>query len=115
MVGEAPAELLDGALTEMFGAAESPPGVGLSAIGGYGRAQQLPRSDLDLLIVHDGRSPEEVAALAERLLYPLWDSGFEVGHAVRTPIECEQVARDHLDALTSMLDLRPVAGDRAIA
>ncbi|HET6715188.1 MAG TPA: ACT domain-containing protein [Actinomycetota bacterium] len=109
------AELLDGALTEMFGAAESPPGVGLSAIGGYGREQQLPRSDLDLLIVHDGRSPEEVAALAERLLYPLWDGGFEVGHAVRTPIECEQVAREHLDALTSMLDLRPVAGDRAIA
>ncbi len=109
------AELLDGVLGEMFGAAEPLRGVGLAAVGGYGRLQQLPRSDIDLLIVHDGRSPQEVAALAERLLYPLWDGGFEVGHAVRTPLECEQVARDHLDALTSMLDLRPVAGDLAIA
>ncbi len=109
------AELLDGILAEMFGAAEPPRGVALAAVGGYGRHQQLPRSDIDLLIVHDARSPQEVAALAERLLYPLWDGGFEVGHAVRTPLECEQVARDHLDALTSMLDLRPVAGDLAIA
>ncbi len=109
------AELLDGIMAEMFGAAEPPPGVGLAAVGGYGRHQQLPRSDIDLLIVHDGRSPQEVAALAERLLYPLWDGGFEIGHAVRTPIECEQVARGHLDALTSMLDLRPVAGDLVIA
>ncbi len=109
------AELLDGVLAEMFVAAEPPRGVGLAAVGGYGRYQQLPRSDIDLLIVHDGRSPQEVAALAERLLYPLWDGGFEVGHAVRTPLECEQVARDHLDALTSMLDLRTVAGDAAVA
>src|SRR5688572_592813 len=62
------AELLDGIMAEMFGAAEPPPGVGLAAVGGYGRHQQLPRSDIDLLIVHDGRSPQEVAALAERLL-----------------------------------------------
>jgi [protein-PII] uridylyltransferase len=108
------ADLLDAALAEMFDAAGAPPGVGLAALGGYGRAQQLPRSDIDLLIVHDGRRAEEVADLAQRLLYPLWDGGFEVGHAVRTPLECDQIAGERLDALTSMLDLRAIVGDTAL-
>jgi [protein-PII] uridylyltransferase len=107
-------ELFDEALSELFLAAEPPESVGLAATGGYGRRQQLPRSDVDLVVLHDGSRADEVAALAERLLYPLWDGGFEVGHAVRTPLECEQVARERLDALTSMLDLRPIAGDGAI-
>jgi [protein-PII] uridylyltransferase len=107
-------ELFDEALGELFRAAEPPPGVALAASGGYGRRQQLPRSDVDLVVLHDGNRADEVAALAERLLYPLWDGGFEVGHAVRTPLECELVARERLDALTSMLDLRPIAGDGAI-
>ena len=68
-------------------------------MGGYGRSQQLPRSDIDLLLVHDGADPAGVAEVAERLLYPLWDAGFEVGHAVRTPLECVSIAREHLDAL----------------
>ena len=108
------AELLDGILAELFEDAGPPAGVALAAIGGYGRAHLLPRSDIDLLIVHDGRSPTgRLAALTEPILYPLWDGGFEVGHAVRTPHECEQAAREQLDALTSMLDLRPLAGDLA--
>lgn len=109
------AELFDVALVAVFESAGSPPGVALVAIGGYGRMQQLPCSDVDLLIVHDGREPSEVATLAERLLYPLWDAGFEVGQAVRTPLECESIARERLDALTSMLDMRPIAGDTALA
>jgi [protein-PII] uridylyltransferase len=104
------AELFDAALTEMFETAEAPPGVGLAALGGYGRSQQLPRSDMDLLIMHDGRHADAVADLTQRLLYPLWDGGFEVGQAVRTPSECEQIAGERLDALTAMLDLRPIAG-----
>jgi [protein-PII] uridylyltransferase len=109
------AELLDAALAEMFEAADAPPGVALAALGGYGRRQQLPRSDVDLLIVHDGRHADAVADLTQRLLYPLWDGGFEVGQAVRTPSECEQIAGERLDALTAMLDLRPVAGEGALA
>lgn len=105
------AELFDAALAEAFDAAGPPGGVALAAIGGYGRMHQLPCSDVDLLIVHDGRHRDEVASLTERLLYPLWDAGFEVGQALRTPLECELIARERLDALTSMLDLRVVAGD----
>ena len=109
------AELFDVALAASFEAAGSPAGVALAAIGGYGRMQQLPRSDVDLLIVHDGGQQTEVASLTERLLYPLWDAGFEVGQAVRTPLECESIAREGLHVLTSMLDLRPIAGDTALA
>ncbi len=109
------AELFDDALGEMFEAAQAPPGVALAALGGYGRFQQLPRSDVDLLIVHDGRQADAVADLTQRLLYPLWDGGFEIGQAVRTPSECEQIAAERLDALASMLDLRPIAGDARLA
>ncbi|MGZ8632161.1 MAG: [protein-PII] uridylyltransferase family protein [Actinomycetota bacterium] len=108
------AEMLDAAIVALFEDAGPPAGVGLAAIGGYGRGHQLPRSDVDLLIVYDGVHPDEVGALTERILYPLWDGGFEVGQAVRTPEECEQIAVERLDALTSMLDLRPLAGDRAL-
>ena len=105
------AEMFDTALISMSEAIEPPPGVGLAALGGYGRRQQLPLSDVDLLVVHDGSRPDEVADVTERLLYPLWDAGFEVGHAMRTPAECELIAHERLDALTSMLDLRRLAGD----
>ena len=106
------AELFDTALTASFEASEAPGGVALAAVGGYGRQQQLPRSDIDLLIVHDGRHPDRIAVVAERLLYPLWDAGFEVGQAVRTPAECQGIAGERLDVLTAMLDLRGIAGDR---
>ncbi|MGH2539499.1 MAG: HD domain-containing protein [Actinomycetota bacterium] len=108
------AGMFDSALAALFEAAGAPSGVGVAAIGGYGRRQQLPSSDVDLLIAHDGSRPDEVAELTEHLLYPLWDAGFDVGQAVRTPSECEQVARGRIDVLTAMLDLHPIAGDRAV-
>ncbi|HVD71210.1 MAG TPA: hypothetical protein VNG34_10180, partial [Actinomycetota bacterium] len=108
-------DLFDAALQELFDAPSAPAGVAFAAIGGYGRRQQLPRSDVDLLVLHEGDRLDEVAALVERLLYPLWDAGFEVGHAVRTTEECVVAARERLDGLTSMLDLRHLAGDRELA
>ena len=58
------------------------------ALGGYGRGMLAPGSDVDLLILHDGRARRRWRGLAERFLYPLWDAGLRVGHAVRTPDEC---------------------------
>ena len=109
------AAIYDGVLVEMFDALEPADGVALTAVGGYGRSHQLPRSDLDLLVVHDGADPAGVAGIAERLLYPLWDGGFEVGHAIRTPAECVALAGEHLDASTAMLEMRFLAGDATIA
>jgi [protein-PII] uridylyltransferase len=105
------AELLDAVLGELFTTARPPPGLTLAATGGYGRREQLPASDVDLLLAHDGTRVEEVASFAERFLVPLWDAGFTLGHAVRTPDEAGQAAADHLDAATAMLDGRPLAGD----
>jgi [protein-PII] uridylyltransferase len=105
------AEIVDGCLRGLFGASEPAPGVALVALGGYGRGGLSPGSDVDLLIVHDGPNADQVAMLAERLLYPLWDAGIRVGHAVRTPAECVEASAG-LDAATAMLDGRLVVGDR---
>ncbi len=92
----------------------------LVAYGGYGRAEQCPHSDLDLMFLHDGTatpgSPAE-KLLAERtsaLLYPLWDLGLKVGHAVRTLDECVQVANSDMQAKTALLDTRLLSGDVAL-
>ena len=105
----------DSAIASLFETAGPPAGVVLAAVGGYGRMHLFPRSDIDLLFVHDGRAPAEIARVTEQVLYPLWDAKLEVGHAVRTPSECEAIATERLDALTSMLDVRPIAGDGELA
>ena len=107
------AGLVDACLRDLFAEGEPPPGVALVALGGYGRGELAPCSDADLLVLHPGDRPEEIAVLAERLLYPLWDAGLTVGHGVRTPDECRAIAAERLDAATAMLDARPLAGDGA--
>src|ERR1700746_4215223 len=66
-------------LAELRGAE---PGVALVAVGGYGRRELLPRSDLDVVLLHGGR--DDIAGIADRIWYPVWDSGAELDHAVRT-------------------------------
>ena len=105
-------ELVDACLRELHGLAGAPPGIAVAATGGYGRTTQLPASDLDLLVVHDDGAA--VGPFVDAFLYPLWDAGFTVGHAVRTPEECTGAAQAHFDAWTAMLDARRVAGDRAL-
>ena len=115
--GKRRAELVDAALTELFEATASENGgaqVSLAAIGGYGRGALAPGSDIDLLLLHDGADPGAVAKIADALFYPLWDAGFEVGHAVRTPSEALDAARERLDSLTAQLDARLLAGDPGI-
>ena len=104
------AEIVDGYLRSLFAATEKASGLALVALGGYGRGALSPGSDVDLLILYDGPNADDVAALAGRLLYPLWDAGLRVGHAVRTPTECADASAG-LDAATAMLDGRLLAGD----
>lgn len=108
------AEIVDACVRELFALAEPPPGVALVALGGYGRAELAPRSDVDLLLLHEDAAPDEVAAVAERLLYPLWDAGLVLGHAVRTPDACVELASERLDAATAMLDGRHLGGDEGL-
>ncbi|MEV3858424.1 [protein-PII] uridylyltransferase [Streptomyces sp. NPDC050095] len=104
------AELTDDWLTELFGAGA--PGVSLIAVGGYGRGELSPRSDLDLLLLHDGSADAgEVAALADRIWYPVWDLGLALDHSVRTPVEARKTAGDDLKVQLGLLDARHIAGD----
>ncbi len=88
-------------------------GIALAAVGSVGRGDPSPMSDLDLLLVHDGRShsPQVVTELAERLWYPIWDAGLDLDHSVRSLAQCRQVASKDLPAAVGLLDLRHVAGD----
>ncbi|MEU8971664.1 [protein-PII] uridylyltransferase [Streptomyces monashensis] len=109
------AELTDDWLRGLFGAAAAGlTGVSLVAVGGYGRGELSPRSDLDLLLLHDGADTKEVAALADRLWYPVWDLGLALDHSVRTPAEARRTAGDDLKVHLGLLDARHLAGDAGL-
>jgi [protein-PII] uridylyltransferase len=106
------AELTDEWLTGLFSAgAEGLRGVSLVAVGGYGRGELSPRSDLDLLLLHDGADSGAVAALADRIWYPIWDLGLALDHSVRTPGEARKTAGGDLKVQLGLLDARHIAGD----
>src|SRR5271169_2963175 len=93
-------------LAELLGAE---PSVALVAVGGYGRRELLPRSDLDVVLLHGGR--DDIAGIADRIWYPIWDSGAELDHAVRTVPQARRVARSDLKVALGLLSARHVAGD----
>jgi [protein-PII] uridylyltransferase len=93
-------------LAELLGAEA---GVALVAVGGYGRRELLPRSDLDVLLLHGGR--DDIAGIADRIWYPVWDSGAELDHAVRTVPQARRIARADLKVALGLLSARHVAGD----
>ena len=106
------AELTDRWLAGLYAAAEPPPGTALVAVGGYGRAELAPGSDLDVVLLRSTEVPVEAAAqVADRIWYPIWDSGVRLDHAVRTVPEARRVASEDLRAVLGMLDLRHLAGD----
>ncbi len=95
-----------------------PSGFAVVATGGYGRRELAPASDLDVVLVHEPRSlaagADAVAAVAERLWYPLWDDGVRLDHAVRTVADARHAAGADLRTALSLLDARHVAGDPAL-
>ncbi|MFD6290986.1 [protein-PII] uridylyltransferase [Streptomyces sp. NPDC060205] len=107
------AELTDDWLTGLFDAgAEKLRGVSLVAVGGYGRGELSPRSDLDLLLLHDGGADSgAIASLADRIWYPVWDLGLDLDHSVRTPAEARKTAGEDLKVQLGLLDARHIAGD----
>jgi [protein-PII] uridylyltransferase len=88
-------------------------GAALVAVGGYGRAELAPQSDIDVMLVHAGR--RDVKVLADRVWYPIWDAGVHLGHSVRTVREAVDFAADDLDTATALLSARWVAGDAELA
>jgi [protein-PII] uridylyltransferase len=84
----------------------------LVALGGYGRGELAPHSDIDALLLHEKAS--SVDAVASRLWYPVWDAGLKLGHAVRTVSQAVGLARDDLETATALLTARVVAGDERL-
>ncbi len=86
-------------------------GVSVAAVGGFGRGELSPGSDLDLLILHRNKSEHELLTITNALLYPLWDKGFKVDHSVRTLTQNHDSAENDLRVAMGLLDIRLVAGD----
>ncbi len=88
-------------------------GVSVVALGGYGRCELSPHSDVDLLFLYKNRSKTLAKDVAESVLYFLWDLKLDVGHSVRTIEECVELSYDDEDTtiLTSLLDSRFIFGD----
>ena len=112
-------QLVTDRVSALFARATSdvdPSGIALAAVGSLGRGELGPLSDLDLVLVHDGRThkPEDLRHVAERLWYPLWDSGVGIDHAVRSLTQTRQIASKDLPAAVGWLDVRPVAGDAVV-
>ncbi|RYZ31822.1 MAG: protein-PII uridylyltransferase, partial [Propionibacteriaceae bacterium] len=90
------------ALVGLWGSVDPPPaGVALACVGSLARRELGPRSDLDLVLLHDGRQGRDgggIDGLSERLWYPLWDARVKMDHSVRTPAECTAVAAREVSA-----------------
>jgi len=80
------------------------------ALGGYGRGELAPASDIDLLFLHPGRPTDALRAFVQEVLQSLWDAGLTVGHSFRSPRECVTQAREDLHSRTALGDVRLVVG-----
>ena len=91
-------------------------GVSIVALGGYGREELSPYSDIDLLFLHKKGSKDLAEEVVERLLYLLWDTKMDVGNCTRSLEECRELSMDRNDVtiLSSLLDSRFICGDRAL-
>ena len=93
---------------------EAAKAVSIIALGGYGRREMAPFSDIDLLFLHGSRHQETARPLIEFILYPLWDSGLKVGYAVHTPASAIRFAQTDYTARTAYLDRRHITGQDTI-
>ncbi len=109
--------LVDEFIVEHFDAAageRAVESVALVALGGYGRSELFPYSDIDLLILFREDAKEEMEKVANGVLYPLWDTGLDVGHGVRTIDECSSFAKEDFFFQVAMLDARLLVGSEKL-
>ena len=107
------ANLFQSTLLEVDGADSDD--VAIAAVGGFGRGELSPGSDLDILILHRGTlSEEELSSFVNKILYPLWDKKIKVDHSVRTRSEVREAAEADLKVILGLLDIRLVCGSAAL-
>lgn len=107
--------LADGLLIQLWQNAQFAPDLSLVAVGGFGRAELFPHSDVDVLVLlPDGQSPEhspELQGQLERFIGSCWDTGLEIGASVRTLSECLAESAKDITVQTSLLESRRVTGN----
>ncbi|MFN7137594.1 MAG: DUF294 nucleotidyltransferase-like domain-containing protein, partial [Thermomonas sp.] len=86
----------------------------LFAVGGYGRGELFPHSDIDLLVLAETTAQRRFESALARFVALLWDAGLEASHAVRSPQQCSEAAAD-LSVLTALMEARPLVADAAAA
>ena len=84
------------------------------ALGGYGRGELHPLSDIDLMVIYEGEITPYVQRIMQELLYSLWDLGLHIGHSLRSLEDCVAMARTDFPSRTSMQEARFLAGDRRL-
>ena len=113
--------MIDRLVISLFNKAESsmPPltnrgshGATVIAQGGYGREEMNIHSDIDIVFLYPKKRGPYIETLTERVLYPLWDLGLEVGNATRTIAECKKLLEQDITIMTSLLDARYLCGYR---
>ena len=102
--------LVDEFLVVAFARAGVAQGAALLALGGYGRRELFPFSDIDLLLLHDDLPRADLERLAAAVFHPLWDAGLDVGHGVRTVAGCLEDAGEDFFFRVALLDARLLAG-----
>ena len=90
------------------------PEMALVAVGGYGRGELNPFSDIDIMFLHTGKNPQAVEEISQKLLYFLWDMKLDVGYSVRTISDCIEMGKGDSTVRTAMLDSRLLAGSQAL-
>ncbi|HLZ54358.1 MAG TPA: [protein-PII] uridylyltransferase, partial [Verrucomicrobiae bacterium] len=122
------AAMLDALLRHLWNTARSSlspqaqkefPPLALAAIGGYGRAELNPYSDIDFMFLHDGQVAAGkplpyLSRLIDGVLYPLWDIGLKIGYAVRSINDCVKVANTDMQSKTSLIESRLIIGDEKL-
>ena len=104
----------DQAMKELVGSFPLPAGASLCAIGGYGRGELFPYSDIDLLILLQRPPQNDEKALLEQFVSSLWDLGLDIGHSVRTIDECLVESAADITIETGLLELRYILGNRKL-
>ena len=107
-------KLVDAHLNAVWQQLEMPGSAALAAVGGYGRGQLFPYSDIDLLILLPHAADESLAQKLEQFVSLLWDIGLDVGHSVRTIAECLALAAQDVTVQTSLLEARLLVGERGL-
>ena len=90
----------------------NPHELAIAAVGGFGRGELSPGSDLDIAIIHTGSLPDkELSELVNKILYPLWNKNVKIDHSVRTRSEMRSAAEDDLKVAMGLLDIRLICGN----